>query len=399
MPFTNKLIFLLLVGAVLTTCADASLNSKNVSPSPIPTESPTPIETPVVQPSSAQNESRELLAYKTEVFAGTGIEGHRDGTLLEAQFSLVANSCSDPKTEEIYLLDLNRIRKITSQKKVITVAGSGTSGYKDGSAEQALFSYPKDCVVDSSGNVLIADIGNRRIRKLSPNGLVTTLAGDGQIASKDGYLQSSSFSILENINIFKDQLIVSDDFYLRKITEDGVFKLNDKQASANQYGGPTGHKLPIDLIVGPIENVSFGGGLLLTNFNDNLLVIADINLGLLFTLNDKNEVNHLIPSDSDDPNDYILDSGFFVGRFYDIATYEHQLIITSLQSFRLLDLNFPKPKVSEAVLVNEKNEPQYQQIRAITILPKKHEMYYFNYDKKRIEKIFLNQPQKIKLPL
>lgn len=391
MNFTNRYFSLFLTAVLFTACIDSSLNSKPVSPSPTSQDFPVPSETPAVQPH--QDESKEILAYKTETFAGSGIQGHRDGNLLEAQFTSIRNACFNPKTQEMYLLDNHRIRKITPQKTVVTIAGSDKPGYKDGVAEQSLFSYPQDCLVEPNGNLLILDQFNQRIRKLSPDGFVSTFAGNGNDLVQDGFLTSTSFSYLQNITIFNGQVIVSDGFRLRKINQDSIFTLNHKQTTSNEYGGPK-PSLPIDSIEGRIEDVYFGSRLLLSKLNDNILVIADMDLGLLFTLNEKNEIVHIIPDRSDFSERY----GYFPEKFNDIATYKNQLIVADSNNFQLLEMSSQKPKISDAAFLDEHNELQFTSIQILMVLEDKNEMYYFNSGTQKIEKIILTQPQKMNLP-
>ena len=70
------------------------------------------------------------------------------------------------------------IRKITPAGVVSVFAGAtGTAGAVDGLGAVARFTYPYGLAVDSSNNVYVADSGNRTVRKITPDGLVTTLAG------------------------------------------------------------------------------------------------------------------------------------------------------------------------------------------------------------------------------
>ena len=80
----------------------------------------------------------------------------------------------------VYVADTSNclIRKITPDGTVSTLAGvASTPGAKDGPAATALFRYPQGVAVDGSTNVYVADTGNSTIRKITPDGVVSTLAG------------------------------------------------------------------------------------------------------------------------------------------------------------------------------------------------------------------------------
>ena len=76
---------------------------------------------------------------------------------------------------------LNRIRKVSPSGIITTVAGNGIKGYSGdgGPATSAQFRDPTDVAVDGSGNLFIADYNNNRIRKVSTGGIITTVAGTG----------------------------------------------------------------------------------------------------------------------------------------------------------------------------------------------------------------------------
>ncbi len=72
-----------------------------------------------------------------------------------------------------------RIRKISNDMEVTTIAGSGQAGYLEGPADEAKFNYPRGICLDDTGNIYIGDSWNHRIRKISTDGIVSTWAGGG----------------------------------------------------------------------------------------------------------------------------------------------------------------------------------------------------------------------------
>lgn len=95
----------------------------------------------------------------------------------------------------VYVADTgnNRIQKITPSGVVTTLAGSASAGMADGMGVLASFNQPNDVAVDASGNVFVADGLNNKIRKISPAGLVTTYAGTGSRGNTNGLSAAASF--------------------------------------------------------------------------------------------------------------------------------------------------------------------------------------------------------------
>ncbi len=114
------------------------------------------------------------------VYAGHSAAGFADGSAAAAQFNNPYGLAVDGQGN-VYVADRNnnRIRKITPGAQVITVAGNGKAGYVDGTAAAAEFNAPTGGAVDGQGNVYVTDQGNERIRKITPDGTVSTLAGNG----------------------------------------------------------------------------------------------------------------------------------------------------------------------------------------------------------------------------
>lgn len=123
-------------------------------------------------------------------FAGvTSLCSYADGTGTAARFNYPSGIAMD-KSGNIYVAgnDDQTIRKITPSGVVTTLAGqAGISGSADGTGPAARFNYPFGIAVDASGTVYVSENSNNTIRKITPDGVVTTLAGlAGFSGSTDG---------------------------------------------------------------------------------------------------------------------------------------------------------------------------------------------------------------------
>ena len=158
--------------------------------------------------------------------AGSGNATFANGTGPAASFWNPRGLAIDT-SGNCYVTDTsnNRIRKITPAGLVTTLAGSGNATFADGTGTAASFWSPSGVAVDSSGNVYVADQSNHRIRKISPAGVVTTLAGSGNATFADGTGTAASFAIPRGVALDSSgNVYVGDQTNnrIRKITSTGV---------------------------------------------------------------------------------------------------------------------------------------------------------------------------------
>jgi glucose/arabinose dehydrogenase len=116
----------------------------------------------------------------TTLYAG-GNDGYSDGPALSSGFQNPQDAVVDVHTN-IFVSDVTAVRKISPVGYVSTMAGSGLSGYQNGPGSTALFNGAAGMCMDSNGNIYVADSGNNCIRKISPDTAGIGIADDWQVA-------------------------------------------------------------------------------------------------------------------------------------------------------------------------------------------------------------------------
>jgi sugar lactone lactonase YvrE len=193
--------------------------------------------------------------------------GSTDGTGANALFNSPTGLALDG-AGNLYLADSGNstIRKINQNGVVTTVAGvPGQQGSVDGPAASARFKWPTDVAVDSLGNLFVADFQNQTIRRISVSGTVTTYAGiTGMDSEADGPTSSAQFSEPDGIVVDANgNVFVSDrgGDSIRKITPQGLVSTfaSNNASSTIPVGDPTNSQIffPQDLTFDAAGNLYF----------------------------------------------------------------------------------------------------------------------------------------------
>lgn len=227
-------------------------------------------------------------------FAGTaGTAGSADGTGAAARFSSPRGLTADG-FGNLYVADTgnNTIRMVTPAGVVTTLAGaSGTFGSTDGTGVTARFSNPTGIALDAAGNVYVADQTNHLIRKVTPAGAVTTVAGTAGISGQvDGPAATARFS--SPMGVVPDSagnLYVADynNHLIRKITPDGEVETIAGVGGASGFLDGNGHLLNAAFYSNP-------GGIAIAP--GNTAYVADTGNNLIRRINEDGTVTTLAGS-------------------------------------------------------------------------------------------------------
>jgi sugar lactone lactonase YvrE len=209
-------------------------------------------------------------------FAGlAGVVGTKNGTGTGARFNYPSRLAVDSRGN-LYVADTQNsaIRKITPAGVVTTLAGSaGTSGTNNGTGGNARFNLPFGVALDAGANVYVADTGNHTIRKITPAGVVTTFAGlAGTAGSTNATGTAARFNTPAGITMDGNSNLYVGDTYnhlLRKITTAGVVTTLAGSASAPGSANGTGSTARFDFPAG--VSIDRSGNLFLADVGNHTI--------------------------------------------------------------------------------------------------------------------------------
>jgi DNA-binding SARP family transcriptional activator/sugar lactone lactonase YvrE len=170
--------------------------------------------------------------------AGSGTAGFSGdgGPAIAAQLNTPRAVAVD-RFGNLYICDTknNRVRKVDSNGTIATIAGTGVAGYSgdDGPAEAAQFDNPQAVVVGADGNLLVADTNNQRIREIAALGRITSVAGNGQLgfSGDGGPATSARLSLPDGVAVAPNGLIYIAD------TQNNRVRIVDLRGTIRTFAG------------------------------------------------------------------------------------------------------------------------------------------------------------------
>jgi sugar lactone lactonase YvrE len=196
---------------------------------------------------------RVSKAGEVSTLAGNGEHGFADGQGDDARFN-GPDGVALAVNDEIVVADTgnNAIRVVTPGGAVRTLAGNGEAGFADGQSAAARFNCPQGLARDKDGSILVADGGNHAVRRVTMEGEVSTVAGNGEAGYEDGEGAAARFNGPTDVVVDREGTIVvadCDNGRLRKIVGRQVTTLagGSEAATADGAGAGARFKEPVAL--------------------------------------------------------------------------------------------------------------------------------------------------------
>src|SRR5262245_9679058 len=192
-------------------------------------------------------------------FAGVGIAGYNGdgGQAAQAMIDTPEGVAVD-RLGNVYIADSasSVVRRVAPNGVITTFAGTGQDGFSGdgGPATQARLSSPRGVAADADGTVYIGDAGNDRIRQVTPNGVITTVAGNGQTGYNGDGISATQASFFEPVGLAVDPF---GSVYIADSINDRIRMLKSAQLQffgLSRYVLPTGASQTINIIGSGFEN-------------------------------------------------------------------------------------------------------------------------------------------------
>jgi trimeric autotransporter adhesin len=177
---------------------------------------------------------------------GTRASSGDGGPALNAAINAVSGLEVDSKGN-LYIIEgvAPRIRKVTTDGTIQPFAGNGTSGFSGdgGPATGASLNFPQSVAADAQGNVFVADMNNQRVRKISPTGIITTVAGTGTPTSS-ALFNPAGVAVDAQGNLY---IADKENYRIRKLSPDGTIVTIAGAPGTQAYSGDGGPALNAQL--------------------------------------------------------------------------------------------------------------------------------------------------------
>jgi trimeric autotransporter adhesin len=224
--------------------------------------------------------------------AGNGNGGFSgdSGQAVNAQLSLPQDVALDA-FDNIYIVDTynNRIRKLNTSGIIITISGTGASGFggDGGQADTAKLNHPTGATFDALGNLYIADTYNNRVRKINTSGVITTVAGNGTagFGGDGGHADTAKLNHPTGISLdMLGNLYIADNsnHRVRMVNTSGIITTVAGNGTAG-FSGNGGQATSAELFL-PADVVVDGvGNIYISDMQNNRIQMVD-NSGIITTI-------------------------------------------------------------------------------------------------------------------
>ncbi|BBI32613.1 stalk domain-containing protein [Cohnella abietis] len=223
--------------------------------------------------------TKSAKLYEVHTWTGNSEIGHRNGSVSEATFfqpkSVVVTAdgnllVTDSSNHFIRKISVDKVDDYTGYKLGVDENKLPIGGYNDDILKDAAFNKPSGLAIDAQGNVFVADTDNNAIRKISKDGKVTTLAGNGLLGLADGVGEKAKFYSPSDVAVdSQGNVYVADTLnnVIRKITADGTVKTLTAPSTRVVEYFPGVAEAVGDFLDGPIPSAKFNepSGLVIDN--------------------------------------------------------------------------------------------------------------------------------------